>query len=59
MEQTPKLKRALNELRRITGITLDVNLSAEDDIEAVLNQIHCLGAAYKENITRPIFFAAF
>lgn len=55
MEQTPKLKRALNELRRITGITLDVNLSAEDDIEAVLNQIHCLGAAYKEKYNKTDF----
>ena len=50
-----ELNKALLELKKITGISLEVSGAAPEQIEPALTQIHCLCTAYKENITALIF----
>jgi len=55
MEHTPELKKALVELQRITGITLDVQLHTPEDATLALSQIRSLTTAYKEKYNRTHF----
>lgn len=55
MEHTPELKRALQELERITGLTLEVNAESPSETEQALAQIRCLCTAYKEKYNKTDF----
>lgn len=55
MDQTQELQKALRELRRITGITLDVSVDSPGQAEQALTQIRCLCAAYKEKYNKTDF----
>lgn len=53
--QMNELNKALLELKKITGISLEVSGAAPEQIEPALTQIHCLCTATKKNITALIF----
>lgn len=55
MDQTQELQKALRELRRITGITLDVSVDSPGQAEQALTQIRCLCTAYKEKYNKTDF----
>ena len=55
MDYTPELEKALNELKRITGITLEARADTPEEAEQALSQIRCLCAAYKEKYNREDF----
>lgn len=55
MEQTPELLKALTELKRITGITLNVEAGSPEELELALTQVHCLSLAYKEKYNKNHF----
>ena len=55
MEQTPALKKALGELKRITGISLDMPPVSHEEMEEAVRQIHCLTIAYKEKYNKTDF----
>lgn len=55
MEHTPELISALNELRRLTGITLEVTADTPDEMTHTLTQIRCLCTAYKEKYNKNLF----
>ncbi|HJA12709.1 MAG TPA: helix-turn-helix domain-containing protein [Candidatus Mediterraneibacter merdipullorum] len=55
MDQTQELTKALAELRRITGITLEISSSEGEDADHVLSQIRCLCTAYKEKYNKTDF----
>ena len=46
MDFTQELSKALQELKRITGITLDVSADTPEETEHALIQIRCLCTAY-------------
>lgn len=50
-----ELNKALLELKKITGISLEVSGAAPEQIEPALTQIHCLCTAYKEKYNRTDF----
>ena len=47
MTSVQELDKALTELKRITGITMEVKAETPDELETALTQIHCLSLAYK------------
>lgn len=53
--QMNELNKALLELKKITGISLEVSGAAPEQIEPALTQIHCLCTAYKEKYNRTDF----
>lgn len=55
MDHTQELQKALQELRRITGITLDVSTESPEEAEQALTQIRCLCTAYKEKYNKTDF----
>lgn len=55
MDHTQELQKALQELRRITGITLDVSVDSPGEAEQALSQIRCLCTAYKEKYNKIDF----
>lgn len=55
MEYTPELKKALNELKRITGITMEIKAETSEEKDAALTQVRCLCAAYKEKYNKTDF----
>ena len=52
MEHTQELVKALAELKRITGITMDVTADSPEEAEQALTQIRCLCTAYKEKYNK-------
>lgn len=55
MEYSTQLSSALNELKRITGIRLEVAAENPQEEERVLAQIRCLCTAYKEKYNKNHF----
>ena len=55
MEHTQELTKALTELKRITGITLEVSADSPEATEQAVNQIRCLCTAYKEKYNKIDF----
>lgn len=56
MEEHCRLSAALNELKRTTGLDLDVKSGAYTDEEFVVNQLESLCTAYREKYDRNHFF---
>lgn len=55
MEHTTELKSALNELRRLTGITVNVAEDTPEEIERTITQIRYLCTAYREKYNKNHF----
>lgn len=55
MEHTQELAKALAELKRITGITMDVTADSPEEAEQALTQIRCLCTAYREKYNKAHF----
>ena len=55
MAHTQELDKALNELKRITGISLDVTAGSPEEEELALAQIRCLCTAYPEKYNKTDF----
>lgn len=55
MDQTKELTKALTELKRITGISLNVNTDSPEETEQAITQIRCLCTAYKEKYNKTDF----
>ena len=55
MEHTQELAKALAELKRITGITMDVTADSPEEAEQALTQIRCLCMAYREKYNKAHF----
>lgn len=55
MKHTQELEKALQELRRITGITLELSAETPEQAEQALVQIRCLCTAYKEKYNKADF----
>lgn len=55
MDNSQELQKALQELRRITGISLDVSADSPEQEEQALAQIRCLCIAYKEKYNKTDF----
>lgn len=55
MDHSQELSKALQELKRITGITLDVSADTSKEAEHALTQIRCLCTAYKEKYNKTNF----
>ncbi len=50
MANTSELEKGLNELKRLTGITLTVTAEDSEQEQMALEQIRCLCLAYREKI---------
>ena len=48
MANTSELEKGLNELKRLTGITLAVTAEDSEQEQIALEQIRCLCLAYRE-----------
>lgn len=55
MERSQELTSALNELKRITGITMDITTDTQEEEELALTQVRCLCIAYKEKYSKNHF----
>lgn len=55
MTQHPDLASTLNELRRITGISLEVNATTPEEIEQAVTQLRRLNTAYREKYNKTHF----
>lgn len=55
MESTQELEKALGELKKMTGIPLEVKAHTPQELEDALAQIHCLTLAYKEKYNKINF----
>ncbi len=55
MDHAPELDKALRELGRITGITLEVSADTPEQQKEALTQIRCLCAAYREKYNKTDF----
>lgn len=55
MEHTADLVKALAELKRITGVELNVKVETPEELELALSQVHCLSLAYKEKYNKNHF----
>lgn len=55
MEHTQELEKALQELRRITGISLNITPETPEQEAHALSQIRCLCTAYKEKYNKSDF----
>lgn len=55
MDYTQELDKAVRELSRITGITLDVTADTPEESKQALSQIRCLCTAYKEKYNKADF----
>ena len=55
MDHTQELTKALTELKRITGIAMEVNADTPEAAEQAVTQIRCLCTAYKEKYNKADF----
>lgn len=55
MDHTQELSRALAELKRITGVAMEVSAASPEEAEQALLQIRCLCTAYKEKYNKTDF----
>lgn len=55
MNYSPELTRALETLRQITGITMQVKAETPEEEELALTQIRCICSAYQEKYSRTHF----
>jgi carbohydrate diacid regulator len=55
MEYTPELEKSLNELKRITGLSLDVHADTPAEMEQASEQIRLLCSAYKNKYDKAFF----
>ena len=55
MDYTQELTKALAELKRITGVSMDVNADSPEAAEQAVAQIRCLCTAYKEKYNKTDF----
>lgn len=55
MEQTPELKKALEELKRVTGIPWNLESMSEEEMAHAVTQIRQLSTAYKEKYNKNHF----
>lgn len=55
MIQNPDLTSTLNELRRITGISFEINATTPEEIEQAVTQLRRLNTAYKEKYNKTHF----
>ena len=55
MEYALELEKALNELKRITGVQLEVSAGTPEETSQVVTQIRCLCTAYKEKYNKADF----
>ena len=54
MNYDQELKKSLNELKRITGLTFSVEVNDEDQIQDTIHQIHALSRAFKEKNNKDL-----
>ena len=54
-EHSQELDKALAELRRVTGLPLDISISTSAEAEKALTQLKCLCKAYKEKYNKTDF----
>ena len=52
MANTSELEKGLNELKRLTGITLTVTAEDSEQEQMALEQIRCLCLAYREKYNK-------
>ena len=55
MANTSELEKGLNELKRLTGITLAVTAEDSEQEQMALEQIRCLCLAYREKYNKNDF----
>lgn len=55
MDNTPELEKALSELKKITGMTLQVRTDTPEELENAMTQIRCLTLAYREKYNKNHF----
>ena len=55
MDYTQELTKALAELKRITGVSMDVNADSPEAAEQAVAQIRCLCTAYKDKYNKTDF----
>lgn len=55
MEHSSELSRALAELSRVTGVSMDIQVNSQDDMDETIRQIRCLCTAYKEKYNKNYF----
>ena len=55
MANTSELEKGLNELKRLTGITLTVTAEDSEQEQMALEQIRCLCLAYREKYNKNDF----
>lgn len=55
MALNPELTSVLNELKRNTGISFEVNATSQDEIEHAVTQLRRLNTAYKEKYNKTHF----
>lgn len=55
MTHTLELEKAIDELKRVTGLSLDVSADTPEEAEQALTQLRCLCTAYKEKYNRTDF----
>lgn len=55
MEQTPELTKALSELKRLTGLTMQITADTPEETATALEQIRCLCTAYREKYNKNDF----
>lgn len=55
MTHTQELDKALNELKRITGVSLNVSADTPEEEEQALTQVRCLCTAYREKYNKNDF----
>lgn len=55
MDYTQELEKALAELKRITGVSMDVDADSPEAAEQAVSQIRCLCTAYKEKYNKVDF----
>lgn len=52
MDNTKELQKAINELKHLTGLSLELNSDSREDPSYAVNQINLLISAYKEKNTK-------
>ena len=55
MNHTAELEKALTDLKRITGISMDVHAETEEEVTKALEQLKLLSSAYKEKYNKIHF----
>ena len=55
MDQTQELTKALAELNRITGVSMEVSADSPEAAEQAVNHISCLCTTYKKKYNKTDF----